>query len=259
MAKRKKRLHSSQSGNSPANRPRLHERHNILSLQFGDNSVQSEMNIQEPDRLVTAYTRSMMSFALLNPTPATIAMIGLGGGSLAKYCHRYLPDADITTLEINPQVIALRHEFAIPDDNPRFRIQQQDGAEFIANPRQSPMDVLLVDGFDASGLPNALSTQSFYDNCHARLSEQGILMVNLWTGNKYYPICLQRLQQSFNQQVYVLETSDLSNRVALAIKGEPPTLDSNTLHRQASALANNLPLNWPLKAERLLTALHHAA
>jgi len=54
-------------------------------------------------------------------------------------------------VEINPDVIALRNEFAIPGDDERFQVLLGDGAEFVADaPR--PFDVLIVDGFDAGGL-----------------------------------------------------------------------------------------------------------
>src|SRR3546814_9997105 len=69
--------------------------------------VQSIMSIDDPDRLMLDYTRQMMGFLLFNPSPQTIEMIGLGGGSLAKYCYKYLPDVSITAVEIDPEVIAV--------------------------------------------------------------------------------------------------------------------------------------------------------
>ena len=35
-------------------------------------------------------------------------MIGLGGGSLVRFCHRHLPHSRMTVVEINPAVVALR-------------------------------------------------------------------------------------------------------------------------------------------------------
>ena len=34
---------------------------------------------------------------------------------MAKWCHRHLPQADITVVEINPHVIALRDRFYMPE------------------------------------------------------------------------------------------------------------------------------------------------
>jgi len=49
-------------------------------------------------------------------------MIGLGGGSLVKYCLAALPDTAVTVVEIKPAVIALREAFGIPPDGPRLRV-----------------------------------------------------------------------------------------------------------------------------------------
>src|SRR5438270_10265377 len=86
-------------------------------LQFDLYTVQSAMHRQHPDRLILAYTRKMMACLLFNRTPARILLLGLGGGSLAKFCYRHLPDSSITAVELNPDVIALREEFHIPPDN----------------------------------------------------------------------------------------------------------------------------------------------
>ena len=60
-------------------------------LYFTQANLQSVMSLDEPDALIAAYTRKMMAFLLFNPAPKRITMIGLGGGSLAKFCYRNLP------------------------------------------------------------------------------------------------------------------------------------------------------------------------
>lgn len=238
---------------SANDKPRVSEKNGHLLLQFSDASIQSEMDLEQPDHLVIAYTRSMMSFILLNPEPSHIAMIGLGGGALAKYCYRYLPYSEMTVVEINPDVIALRDEFAIPADNYRFNIVQQDGALFVADPTQQ-FDILLVDGFDKGGLPNALSSQQFYDNCHARLSAGGLMLVNLWANNKYYPNCIERIRHSFDEQLIIVPTTDTSNNIAIAFKGAKPDFDAEQLRQYAKILNKTHSIDFVLKAERLIKA-----
>ncbi|MDO8413984.1 MAG: transferase, partial [Gallionellaceae bacterium] len=161
--------------NIETGKPYLTENEEILSLHFDALHIKSEMCIDQPDKLISSYTRAMMSFLLFEPSPKCIAMIGLGGGSLAKYCYRYLPQTEITVVEINPDVIALRNEFAIPDDDMRFRVLLGDGAEWVADTTRQP-DVLMVDGFDADGLPAQLCSQQFYDDCFASLADNGIMV-----------------------------------------------------------------------------------
>jgi spermidine synthase len=82
-------------------------------LYFDLRAVQSSMRLEEPDALVTAYAQKMMAFLLFNRAPRRIVMIGLGGGSLVKFCHRHLQSTRLTVVEIDPDIIELREWFHI--------------------------------------------------------------------------------------------------------------------------------------------------
>ncbi len=234
-------------------KPRLEERDGMLALHFGTSSIQSEMSIDDPDELVIAYTTDMMGFLLFDPDPSRIGMIGLGGGSLAKYCYRHLPQADITVVEIDPDVIALRNEFAIPADDGRFRVLLADGADFVAH-ETCRFDVLLADGYDAAGLPERLGSREFYDDCRAALSDDGILAVNLWFGHERYDRSLDNLRASFDDRVVVIRADDNLNRVAFASKSERFPPSAATIRHHANQLAAHT-LNFQAKANKLIRAL----
>ncbi len=240
--------------NIEAGRPYLKDDDGILALHFDDLAVQSEMCIDMPDKLVLSYTRAMMSFLLLEPSPKRIAMIGLGGGSLAKYCYRYLPQAEITIVEINPDVIALRNEFAIPADDARFKVLLGDGAVFVAESDRQ-FDVLIVDGFDADGLPNQLSSQRFYDDCYASLSGNGIMVVNLWGSHLLCDEYLARIQHSFADRVVVVGADDSLNKIALAMKDIELRPSPATIRHHAKLLGLSHPLNFQAKSNKLIGAL----
>ena len=203
---------------TPDGKPFLHEYRGELSLHFRPQTIQSRMRREAPDELVLDYTRAMMSFLLFQPAPARIAMIGLGGGSMAKYCFRYLPTVDISAIEISPEVIALRSQFAIPDDSERFRIICGDGADWVRE-GSSHWDALIVDGFDVGGQPPQLCSQEFYDQCHARLSDTGVLVTNLWGSDVQYGACISRLRNSFDNQVVAVSAEDPENKIVFACKG----------------------------------------
>jgi spermidine synthase len=117
-------------------------------LLLGLDLIQSSMRIDDPFALEFAYTRKMMAFLLFVPNPAHVLMVGLGGGSLAKFCHHHLPRARLTVVEIDPDVIALRSEFNVPDDK-RLAIIQADAADYLPA-AENDTDVVLLDGFDAT-------------------------------------------------------------------------------------------------------------
>lgn len=206
--------------------PQVLETQNALSLHFDALATQSLMSRKDPDKLVLGYTRTMMGFLLFHPTPTRISMIGLGGGSLAKYCYRHLPNAKIVAIEINPAVIALREQFQIPEDE-RLEIVCADGAEYVASQNARP-DVILVDGFLADGMPVQLGTADFYADCHARLADTGVLVANFLESDPDIPLYLEEVSAVFGKSMSISLSEDSCNYTLFAWKGthELPSLEA---------------------------------
>lgn len=201
---------------SPA-KPFVRDDGETISLHFSLDELQSSMNKLQPQWLEVDYTRTMMGFLLFKPAPVHIAMIGLGGGSLAKFCNSQLPRSRMTVLEINPEVIALRKTFCVPDDDARFEVIEADGAGYVATQRGT-CDVLLVDGFDETGQPPALCSQGFYDDCFNALTPGGVLAVNLHAEDAAYPLWVARLQRSFGGHVTEIPALEKSNCIVFALR-----------------------------------------
>lgn len=199
--------------------PRVHDEDDTRCLRFNDGVVQSTMRKDDPFALDLGYTRAMMGFLLINPAPRHILIVGLGGGSLPKYCYREFPHARITTLEINPEVIALRDQFLIPPDDERFRIVQADGSEYLARD-DLQTDVILLDGYDAAGLPEGLSSEAFYSHCRQALGAEGILVANIWGGEPDRTLYIDRLNSVFNGRVWWSKPRDSSGLIVYAVKNE---------------------------------------
>jgi spermidine synthase len=204
----------STTNNVPLPVPTVQLEDDMLILHFESDYIQSQMVVNEPDFLALAYTRIMMAFEIFTPKPSEIALIGLGGGSIAKWCYRHHPDTKLTVVEINPHVIAVRDMFRIPQVNQRFRILCADGAKFVAK-TTSRFDVLLVDCFSTDHLPQELSSQEFYDNCNDCLIDAGLMVVNLCGKPRNI---LSRIHKSFDGQVLLSSDGD-GNTVVFACKG----------------------------------------
>lgn len=226
-----------------SNKPILSEGISGVFLHFNQDAVQSAMLKDNPDALALGYTKTMMGFLFFQPHPQRIAMIGLGGGSLAKYCLKYLPEAHFTAIEINPKVISLRDKFSIPADSKNFQVICANGADYVQDHHQK-VDVLLIDGFKSHGQPESLSNHEFYKNCYAKLSDNGIMVVNLVEDREYQYIYTARIRKCFNDRVLLINAESRGNKIAFAFKSEnfPPTIDAlqeiiNPLNAQ-----HNLPL-----------------
>ena len=205
---------------TPDRQPFLYMADGLLSLHFEAASVQSRMDPAAPARLTLGYTRTMMGAALLllGPVPGRIAMIGLGGGSLVKYCRQHLPEAVIEVAEISAEVIALRERFCVPADSDHLRVLCTDGAAFVATAGAGEWDLLLVDGFGPGGQPPQLGSQRFYDDCRAALGADGLLVANLAGSDPRLDLYLSRLETAFGRALN-LPAADSDNRIAIAGRG----------------------------------------
>jgi spermidine synthase len=230
--------------------PLVLETEQALSLHFDVHATQSLMSRRDPNKLVLGYTRTMMSFLLLLPAPSRISMIGLGGGSLPKYCYHHLPNTKVVAIEIDPAVIALRDTFLIPPDDDRFQVICADGAEYVKGQDARP-DVILVDGFLAHGMPAQLGTAAFYAACHARLADNGVLVANFLESDQDIPFYLEEVRSVFGESFSVSMSEDSCNYTLFAWKGawKLPSLDA--LLTRARVLETAHPLNLRSAARRL--------
>lgn len=198
-------------------RPFVLETQHAVSLHFDHFGTQSFMSLRDPVRLALGYTRVMMGFLLLQAEPAHICMLGLGGGSLAKYCYRHLPGTTLDAVEINPDVIALRDVFRIPADDARFRVVCADGADHLER-ADVRTDVILHDAFIADGRRGRCTGGTFLDMCRARLSESGVLAINFMDDDPALPEHLEQLRSVFGSSYALVPCGDDNNFVAFAWK-----------------------------------------
>ncbi|MEO7338885.1 MAG: transferase [Caldimonas sp.] len=197
-----------------------------IALHFSIEETQSRMQIGKPDALDLRYTRTMMGFLMFEPAPLDIAMIGLGGGSIVKFCYRHLPKARIDAVEINPRIIELRDDFQVPRDDERFAVIEGDGAQYVRDSERR-YDVLLLDAFGPDGLPRRMSSQSFYDDCLDLLKRGGILVSNFHTAARDFKACVERLEQTFDGICLVVEDREAGNTIVFARKQVPLALPAD--------------------------------
>jgi spermidine synthase len=94
-------------GSGPDAPPFVLDDGDFLPLHFTMSYVQSRMKVKAPFALALDYTRRVMTFLLFQPDPLNMEIVGLGGGSLTKFCYHELPHTKLTTIEINREVISM--------------------------------------------------------------------------------------------------------------------------------------------------------
>ena len=219
-------------------------------LHFDLDCVQSAMQLEDPDRLCLAYTRKMMAFLLFNRTPGRILLLGLGGGSLAKFCYRRLPSAAVTAVEANPDVIALREEFRIPADDDRFRVIRADGADYVAH-LPSCKDVILADACDRTGIAPELNAVEFYQNAHRCLSPGGVFVTNVCGDTDSRAAHILKIRNAFDDEFLTLQVRPNGNVIVFAFKERRLEVRWEPLEAAAGDLKRRFRLDFPKYVRRI--------
>lgn len=236
--------------NNRYQRPFLLEDADRIGLHFTLDYVQSSMRKVSPDVLDLAYTRHMAAFVLFHTAPRHIALLGLGGGSLAKFCRRLLPHTRLLAIEQDADVIAFRDAFGLPADDERFSILAGDGADFVATPGRS-LDVLLVDMFDALGIAVSSSSADFYRNARSALAARGLLVANLSGAMPERVAHLVLIRNAFDDNVLVSPVEDGCNHVVFAFHDRSATPRWKWINAQARALEKHYGIELARIAERI--------
>ena len=229
------------------------EQGGVRYLHFSVDWIQGAMRIARPNTLELAYTREMMAGLLLRepPWPREALLIGLGAGSLAKYIYHKLPETKITVVEIDPQVeIVARLHFKLPDDPLRLRIVIGDGAQYMLEDGKK-FDAILVDGFDKSGRAGVLDTLPFYQACRSRLTDNGLLAVNLLGHSRGFKASTERIASAFDGRALVFPSCSSGNTIAFATDGNPVDVALEQLKHRAEQLNKTSGLNLCATIQRL--------
>ncbi|MHA6884374.1 spermine/spermidine synthase domain-containing protein [Ralstonia pseudosolanacearum] len=210
--------------------------------------TQGALRLSDPDALDLEYIHQQMAWLLfLEPSEGAdfhVVQLGMGPGSTTRFCHRHLPSARITAVEVNPDVIAMaRSEFALPPDDARLRVLQQDGYDWVMDPsHQGTADVLQVDCYDHVKQGPVLDTLEFYQACRDTLRYPGVMTVNLFGSDESFQLNIERICKAFDYRVVILPEVTGGNTIVLAFNGPPLQAGWDALRARAQALQTALKL-----------------
>ncbi len=231
--------------------PYIVESNQFKALYFDGESTQSLMDMQAPIRLVVSYTETMMGFLLFHCDPKSIAMIGLGGGSLAKYCHHYLPGASILVLENNSKVIALKDKFHVPENSSHFKVLEIDGAAYLQGTKET-FDVLLVDGYTKFGQAAQLCSEDFYASCRACLKPGGLLLINFSGAVGLNQVYQERIDRVFAYPSVLVMEDDQMNQILFVSNDSVLNISSEDILWRSTALSKNHDIHLARTAQNFL-------
>jgi len=210
------------------------------SMHFGTDPKQSSMLLRDPIYLALSYTRAMSSAVLFCDHPKKALLIGLGGGSLAKFLLHYFPDCRIDAVETRESVINVaQSHFQLPQE-PRLNFHIDDGGRYVRNHTDTgeKYDLIFVDAFLGTGIARTVCGISFFDACRALLSDEGIFSMNLWNGDFITAReMFDDIRETFDGNALRLPIDGKDNTVALAANGGAMKKQLKKLRERAERLS----------------------
>lgn len=213
----------------------------VMSFQIkGWDYTESVVNLADPDDLPLPYTQTMTVAVSYPHAPAKILMLGLGGGSISAYLGRFIPDAFITTIEVDPGVISATKAYFGLRETERVRFRAGDGRVFL-NRNTERYDLILLDAYRGGYVPFHLLTREFYALVKERLAPGGAAAFNVHDGTKLYASTLRTLAEVFPQRE--LYPTGVGETIVV---GAPALIHKEIVGRNAAALQERYGFRFTL-------------
>ena len=227
------------------------ELNGVRSMHIGSETIQSSMNIADPFFLELNYTKAMSLCFVFNKSPKEILVVGLGGGSIAKFFYKHSRKSVINIVELNSQVINVAKAYFKTPQSKRFNIIEGDAIRYLFD-YEMEYDILLSDAFDDIGIPENFCTMEYFSLCKSRLSQHGIFMINLWGSDPKTMLYIDRIKSVFDGRVLYAATDNPGNIIVFAFNSLPSELRIASLKLRIKDLEKQFNLNLMVYFKRLI-------
>ncbi len=201
-------------------------------------ALESAVDVDHPLELQVAYTRTLFGALFIQPKPERVLMIGLGGAGFHRVFAEVFPDSLLQTVELDPKVFELCQTHLDFKPTARTPVTLMDGRMFVKRDK-SRWDWLVLDAFRGGYVPPHLKTEEFYRECAARLTDRGVFVTNLHSGNRLYAADLKTIQKVF-PQVVLFSTENRGNVIACAVNYRAPSIERDATWPSAAELTARL-------------------
>ena len=227
---------------SAFSRIRVRRDGDVRALTFvrdnGEEAVQSRIDLNAPQTLLSAYARGMLASYLYQPEPRRVLIVGLGGGAMVRFLTHHQPHLQIEAVEIDPAVVRIADQYFGVRSDGNVRVHTGDAFSFIETTTDR-FDMIFMDAFlrpsadtDTTGVPSRLKTLEFLGRLKQALSPAGVVAFNI---NEHGRMAddIASIAAAFGHAV-VYRCPPAENKVVIAFAATLATEDQ--LHARIAAL-----------------------
>lgn len=224
----------------------------LRSLSFGTDERQSCIDLSCPHTLQLAYTQWMATAMLLPPCPRKFLILGLGGGALPHFLLHHHPESLIDVVEKERLVIELAHGYFRLPHHPALRIVHREALSFLRTDQGCDYHVAFLDIFGPGFMAPDLFDPLLYRLLLERLSPEGVLAVNLWSGDKpLYHQALRAAEEACCGRLLCMQVKKRSNAILLLFPSEIPHRAIKQARKHSTAFVQRYGLDFPQYLKRL--------
>jgi spermidine synthase len=223
---------------------------NIITLWSGSNK-QTEIHANNPLCTRLEYSRNFFLSLAFHPDPASILVLGLGGGAIPSLLHSILEKAVIDVVEIDPEMPAIAKKYFYFSISERLRLFIDDAFFFIRD-SQKNYDIILMDAYIENQIPETVDSTAFFAEAARVLAPNGIFVANLMTVNKeHFENIIERMSGVF-KDIRVLPGITSTNSLVFAARDK---ILKPKVQRKTKTLTKKIPFD--LKVHKLLGQLEN--
>lgn len=227
------------------NRINLFQQGERLELRSNDNALQSLIDLRNPHKLGLKNLEHLMSVLLFVPAPERVLMLGTAAGSLLHFLRHYYPEADITAVDIDLELVEKMLQMEVlPPADAGLTYVYDDASRFILSCEQE-YDLILVDVFTGAQSPGWLLEKKYINGLYHLLSKRGAVAYNLLIDSEHdFKLFYRDLRLVFNRQTLCLPVKGYENAIAYGIRHPVPAHDMAWYMQHAMALSERLGIDF---------------
>ena len=179
----------------------VYEQPPYVSMTFGHNRriyTESVYNTRDDRDLPVEYTRFMTASLMYAKDVHSVLEIGFGGGRTSWYLHRFLPNVQVTSVELDPTVVALARKYFGIKEEPNFQVVNRDGRLFLQESKEH-YDLILIDAYRGPFVPFHLLTKEFYQIVKEHLADGGMVAQNVEPSTMLFDSAVKTINAVFPQ------------------------------------------------------------
>ena len=159
--------------------------HNIIRVESAGSRRYLYLNYRDGAQTVMdterVLTGSYYDYFLLAPHlngGKKILFLGVAGGTSLKQLVTVYPDVEVTGVDLDPAVLDVARKYFGLANEPRLTLVAEDARWYLGASKEH-YDIIALDLYVTGHIPFFTTTREFFALVHDRLSENGILIMNV--------------------------------------------------------------------------------